>query len=206
MYKVLRDMYDKSSIQIKFNSGLSEKIYLNNGVKQGCVLSPTLFNLFINDLPNIFTDECHPVSLYKEKLNCLLYADDLVLISESEHGLQCCLDKLYTYCTNWNLKINVEKSKVVIFNKSGKKNMRKFFIGNQELEISNKYTYLGIEIAANGNFVGAIRQLCEKANKSLGRLKRTLFGDKIDIRLYLDFFDKLIAPIFLYGCENGVHT
>ena len=201
MYRILRDMYDKSSIQLKFCSGLSDKIYLKNGVKQGCVLSPVLFNLFINDLPTIFTEECHPASLYSEKLNCLLYADDLVLVSESEKGLQCCLDKLYTYCKEWNLKINVEKSKVIIFNKSGKKIIRKFLIGNEVLEISNKYTYLGIELTANGNFSGAVKQLCEKASKSLGRLKRTLFSERIDIRLYLDFFDKLIAPIFLYGCE-----
>ena len=94
---------------------------MNNGVKQGCVLSPTLFNLFINDLPEIFTHDCHPVTLYNEKLNCMLYADDLILISESELGLQCCLDKLHAYCKNWNLNINVEKSKVSIFNTSGKK-------------------------------------------------------------------------------------
>ena len=62
-------------------------------------------------------------------------------------------------------------------------------------------------MTSNGNFAGAVRQLCEKARKSLGRLKRTLFSDIVDIRLHLDFFDKLIAPIFLYGCEIwGAYT
>ena len=56
-------------------------------------------------------------------------------------------------------------------------------------------------MTSNGNFAGAIKHLCEKAKKALGRLKHILFGEKIDIRLYLDLFDKLIAPIFLYGCE-----
>ena len=71
MYTVLRGMYDKSSIQFNFNSGLSEKICLKNCVKQGCILSPTLYNLFINDLPNFFAEECHPVLLHKEKLSTL---------------------------------------------------------------------------------------------------------------------------------------
>ena len=139
--------------------------------------------------------------MYKEKFSCLLYADDLVLISENENGLQCCLNKLTEYCKNWNLSINEEKSKVIIFNKSGRKINRKFNIGNQTLETVNKYTYLGIEISSNGNFNGAIKQLCSKAKKALGRLKRILYSVQTDVRLYLDLFDKLIAPIFLYGCE-----
>ena len=63
------------------------------------------------------------------------------------------------------------------------------------------YVYLGIEISANGNFTGAVKSLCDKAVKSLGRLKKTLFSSQMDIRLYLRLFEKTIVPIFLYGCE-----
>ena len=91
---------------------------MRNRVKQGYFHS--LFNLYVNDLPTIFNDDCNPVTLHYEKLNCLLYADDLILLSESESGLQRCLDRLLLYCTNWNLSVNVDKSKVMIFNKNGK--------------------------------------------------------------------------------------
>ena len=53
-----------------------------------------LFNFFVADIPDIFTDSCDPVELHDFKLNCLLYADDLVLMSESASGLQCSLTKL----------------------------------------------------------------------------------------------------------------
>ena len=56
-------------------------------MKQGCILSPKLFNIFINDIPDIFDSQCGPVQLGEEKLNCLMYADDLILLSESKDGL-----------------------------------------------------------------------------------------------------------------------
>ena len=53
-------------------------------------------------------------------VNCLMYADDVVLLSSSKEGLQHSLSSLQKYCDSWNLKINIEKTKILIFNKSGK--------------------------------------------------------------------------------------
>ena len=74
-------------------------LYLTfKGLKQGCVLSPTLFNIFIDDVESIFTENCDPVRLSDKDLNHLLYADDLILISKSPEGLQNCLNHLDEYC------------------------------------------------------------------------------------------------------------
>ena len=110
-------------------------------------------------------------------LNCLLYADDLVLISESESGLQYGLNRLLSTVKIGNLSINVENSKVIIFNKLGKRVLREFIIANEKLENVHKYIYLhvGTDMTPNGNLFGVIKHLCEKATKSLGRLKRTFF-------------------------------
>ena len=67
-----------------------------NGVGSNPVdsLTPNLFNIYINDLPDIFDDSCHPVTLETLSLNCLMFADDILLLSESAEGLQKSLDKL----------------------------------------------------------------------------------------------------------------
>jgi hypothetical protein len=80
-----------------------------------CSLSHTLFSLYINELSTLFHATCDPVNLNDTQLSCLLYADDLVLISQSGVGLQSCLDKLSDYCDQWNLRVNINKTKVMIF-------------------------------------------------------------------------------------------
>jgi hypothetical protein len=105
-----------------------------------------LFNIFTNDLPDIFDhSKTDPVQLDTKKLNCLLYADDLVLLSESGKGLHSCLEQLNSYCSKWKLKINISKTKIIIFSKGKRKwsNFR-FMINDQKIEVVEKYKYLGV--------------------------------------------------------------
>ena len=90
--------------------------------------NPTLFYLYINDLSTLFDATCDPVNSKETQLSCLLYPDDLVLISQSGVGLQSCLDKLSDYCDQWNLTVNINKPKVMIFNKAGRKITKDIFI------------------------------------------------------------------------------
>ena len=90
-------MYKDVYYRVNLNGFVSQDIPSTVGVKQGCVLSPLLFNLYLSDLPKIFSDSCDPVSILDTKTNCLMFADDLILISESASGLQKCLDRLDDY-------------------------------------------------------------------------------------------------------------
>ena len=81
----------------------------------------TVINLFVNDLPHCFEKEkCAPIAFGDLFVNSLIYADNIVLLSESKEGLQNCRSSLQTYCDLWHLQKNTEKTKVIIFNKSGK--------------------------------------------------------------------------------------
>ena len=63
-----------------------------------------------------------------------MYADDLIIMSEKASRLQSALDKLNTYCDKWDLDINVEKTKIMIFNKSGRMlKQQKFLINNTHI-------------------------------------------------------------------------
>ena len=87
------------------------------GVRQGCILSLLLFNLYINDLPYAFQNTLSdPIILPNDtKLNSFLYTDDLIILSRSKVGLQNCLNTLYSFSSSWMLDINSKKTKIMIF-------------------------------------------------------------------------------------------
>jgi len=197
--KFLRDMYSTVYYCVKLPDGLTENFQSFVGVKQGCVLSPTLFNLFVADLPNIFDNTCDPVSLNNYSLSCLMFADDLVLMSESSCGLQSALNKLHSYCSTWGLEVNADKTKILIFNKSGRLLKDKFYFGTKLIDNTNKYKYLGIIFSASGSFCHAVEHLTEQAGKALFKLKQRQILNNPATALKL--FDMLIVPILRYCAE-----
>ncbi len=203
LYSIISDMYHKSKASMKLPSGLIEFFETNIGVRQGCVISPTLFNIFLNDIPKIFdTAQSFPLTLYAELINCLLYIDDIALVSSNEEGLQHCIDRLQSYCKTWNLTINNKKTKVVIFNKCGKimKN-NGFSIDKEKLEIVKEMKYLGIVFNSNCTFHSAIENLKKKSDKAMFKLFKSFGNTTPDIRTSIHLFDLMIKPILLYNCE-----
>ena len=112
-YSVLKNMYDKISLQVKIGSQLTPAFMSQLGVRQGDNISPTLFNIFINDLPHHQLNHCSPAKYHDISVYCLLYADDLIILSENKEGMQKALSKLSSYCKSWKLKINMNKSKIM---------------------------------------------------------------------------------------------
>ena len=74
--KLLKEMYENNQMFVKLSSGLTQPFNTTLGMKQGCVLSPLIFNLFINDLPEHFDDQCDPLTLGDRKVQALMFADD----------------------------------------------------------------------------------------------------------------------------------
>ena len=90
-------MYKKVHLSVCLPNGMTQSFSSSIGLKQGCNLSLILFNIFINDLNEIFDKTfCQPAKIKNLTLNNLLYdlADDLALVSETSSGLQNCLDRL----------------------------------------------------------------------------------------------------------------
>ncbi len=84
------------------------------GVRQGCPLSPTFFNIYINELSKVLEQSSAPgLTLHESNIKFLLFADDLVLRSPTEEGIQENLDILHKFCQTWALTINPNKTKVL---------------------------------------------------------------------------------------------
>ena len=205
LLNLIIDMYKDTNYIIKSNGIFSFPFSAKYGVKQGCNLSPLFFNIFINDLHQSFDETCEALNINDWNVNSLSYADDLVLLSESECGLQNSLNKLENYCNTWGLKININKTKVVVFNKpfNSKIKSLKFVIDANKIEVSNTYCYLGVDISNTGSFLGATNSLYKKGLRALYSIYSTLDvrSDVANVRLFLNLFDSLVQPVLLYGCE-----
>ena len=99
------------------------------------------------------------------KLFVLLYADDTIILAENEHDLQSSLQSLYNYCESWTLSVNSSKTKIVIFSKGKVRNKPNFYFGNDQIEICDEYTYLGVIFNYNGKFKKAINKQISQAQQ-----------------------------------------
>lgn len=198
-------MYNETRYIIKNNGKFSKPIDSNLGVKQGCNLSPLLFNIFINDIHDIFEASCSPIDINSRKISSLSFADDLVIMSESQVGLQNSLDKLNKYCQNWGLDVNISKTKVVVFNKPFTQKIKKlnFTFDINKIEVQNSYRYLGIDISNTGNFGKSHEYLYKKAIRAQYSIYSSInvYSDQTNVPLFLRLFDSLLKPILLYGSE-----
>lgn len=202
IYDLIRSMYQNSISRVKCKNTLTDSIDIKQGVHQGSVLSPLLFNIFINDIGNTLLTDAAPI-LYDSKVNHLLYADDLVLLSTTEEGLQRNIDRVHEYCTNWGLTINTDKSKVMTFSKTGRifKDRFRFVVGKYDLEYVNQYKYLGVIFTNNAKFSVAEKTLSMKASRALFSIKQSVFDKSIKPSSLLHIFDALVKPIALYNSE-----
>ena len=96
-------MYKNNKIFIKLSDGLLEPFTSTVSVKQGCVFSPVLFNLYIDRICKVFDMSCDPVTINNRDLNCLLWANDLLLISKTPTGLQNCIAKMNNFYADLGL-------------------------------------------------------------------------------------------------------
>ena len=119
--EIIRTLYLHDTASVKIGKSFSPPFTTNIGVRQGCVLSPLLFNLFLADLQPILHDCSDNVKIDDTTdVSCLLWADDILMFSESVDGLQKKLEKLENYCTVNKLTVNTDKTQCMIFNKTGR--------------------------------------------------------------------------------------
>jgi hypothetical protein len=200
-YRILGNMHGNNYMSVKLDNKLTGPFKSQLGVKQGDVLNPNIFKIFLNDFGTLIDKSEIGAKLSHNTIGCLSYADDLVLISDSKQGLQKQLDILDTYCKDWCLTVSINKTKKNIFNKTGRLIKDNFILDGQEIECITRYKYLGIIISASGKFGEARTILYNKVLKGSFKLMKDLSGLNPSIHTIVHLFDHTITPIALYGSE-----
>ena len=204
LLNIVRTMYANLQNCVRVGGRLTDWFAQAAGVRQGDTLAPTLFALYINDLaPEINELGCGVCIGEDTRLSILLYADDIVLLSESPDDLQAQLDVLNNWSTRWKLGINTDKTQIVHFRRASDPITQFVFkLGLTPLDLVTSYRYLGLDITDTLDYTGSVTTLCKAASRALGSVTCKYFAiDGLDYDTYTNMYNALVCPVMDYACE-----
>lgn len=145
---IISNWYSKLYASVKWNSSFSNSFLVGSGIRQGSIMSPNLFNIFINlFITRLRSDN---VGCYVDGYfcGCFMYADDIILLSPSIKGLQCMLDNCFTSSIHLSLTFNCAKSHCICFGNFFKSPLPAMNLGDSHLDWCSQINYLGVFIIA----------------------------------------------------------
>lgn len=200
LIRLIRELYNGASCRVSLNKKLSENIIITQGVRQGCTLSPLLFNVILDVIMRSVTESKRGITWgLQGKLDDLDFADDICLLSHTHAEMADKLDLLSDLAGKTGLKINIAKTKVLRINTE---NVCPFQIGGTVLEDVDSFNYLGSIIAKDGGSSMDIKNRIMKAKQAYGQLKNVWKSSYISIRTKLRLFATNVQSVLMYGCET----
>ena len=183
--------------RVRWGDTYSEWFCIEAGVRQGGVLSPDFYCIYVDDLVEILTRAgigCHLRNMF---LSILLYADDMALVSPSLRGLQNLLILTEQYCHEWDICLNAKKSKNMMFGK--KHPLPSLQLEGKNIDWVEKWTYLGITVVSHKRFNCCIEEKVKSFYRSANAILR-IEGRSNDL-VMLQLLEAHCVSILSYGIE-----
>ena len=202
IYDIIKAIYSHDKASVKFGQKYSPTFRTNRGVRQGSVLSPLLFNIFLSDIQKVFDDCGTNPTLNGEEISALIWADDILIFDETEHGLQAKLNALGIYCKSNKLQVNTDKTKTMTFTKSGRLLNHRFFFQGTQLENVREYKYLGFIVTPSGEIKTGLEDLRVRALRAVTKIRKAL-GPLFQRNIWntIHLYNYMVRPILLYAAD-----
>ena len=197
-------------IELNLAWGVTIALWISSLVTEvygkGAFLAQSFLLYILNDLNHYIKVSSHGVLVDDIPVHSLLYAEDLVLLAQDIENLPSQLDVSDTYSKSLKIEVNLDKSKVMLFQKqkscAKSTKIKPWAIGDKEVKECVSYKYLGITIKSNGSFSIHIDTIKEKARKAyFSLISRSKEWGRFQPRLFLYLFVHTVAPIINYASE-----
>ena len=202
--RAIKNLYDKAQNVFLFNGSTGEWFRTTVGVRQGCLLSTTLFNIFLElVMCEALDDHEGSVSIGGRLITNFRFADDTVVNAEEEEEAGVLIERLDRTTTRYKLEIGSDKTKVMTNNPNGFQ--REIKIKGQRLEDVEIFKYLGAIISNEGSKPEILSRIA-KTTAALSRLKIIWRDKNISLASKVKLMWTLILSTFLYACESWTLT
>ena len=154
---LLRNLYAGQEATVRTGHGKTDWFQIGKGVRQGCILSPCLFNLYAEYIMrNTGLEETQAgIKIARRNLNNLRYADDTTLMAESEEELKSLLMKVKKESEKAGLKLNIQKTKIKVFGP-----FTSWQIDGEIMETVTDFIFLDSKITADGDHDQVLKNWC----------------------------------------------
>ena len=210
--RVLKDImsfYDEGRACVRVGSKVSESFEVKMGLRQGCVMSPWLFNMYmdgvVREVYSRVPGKGVKMRVDGERewmLSQLLFADDTALVAESAEQLQCLVREFGRVCERRKLRVNVDKSKVMCVGEIVEPSLMNIMLNGERMEVVNSFKYLGSCFSSDGGLKEDVSRRVGEGMKTFGAMKRMWSGRSVTVRVKRELYERIVLLTVMYGSES----
>ena len=200
LIRVIKNLYNKATSAVLFNSSIGDWFGTTVGVRQGCLLSFTLFNIFLERIvTDALEDHEGTVSIGGRTINNHRFADDIDGLAGEEEELANLVERLDKAATAYGMEISAEKTKLMTNNTSGINTEIK--VNGQKFETVTSFKHLDSVITDAGSKPEILSGIAQTA-AALTRLKPVWNDRSISLSSKIRLMSLLVTSILLYVRES----
>lgn len=190
-------LYHNSYASARAGPQVSSQFPIQRGVRQGCPMSPTLFNIFINDI--LVGTTPYGATYGNSQISGLLFADDLVLVANTPAALQHSLDAVSKWATYHEMSFGLSKCGVIRFSPTPVPRLRTFRLLGEPVPVVKQYTYLGVIFTSDLDLTPWVQSTLTKVARVQHITSHLLANKDIPVHLRLIVVRALIESRLRYG-------
>ena len=196
---LLSNLYAGQEATVRIGHRTTDWFQMGQGVSQGCILSPCLFNLYAKYIMrNAWLDEAQAgIEIAGRSINNLRYADDTTLMAESKEELKSLVMKVKEESEKVGLKLNIQKTKIMASSP-----ITSWQIDGETMETVTDFIFLGSKIAVDGECSHEIKRRLLLGRKAMINLDSILKSRDITLPTKVSLVKAMVFPVVMYGCES----
>jgi hypothetical protein len=220
LIELIEAMYQGTVAQVKMDNELSQEFKIKTGLRQGCLLSPCLFNIYMDYVVKITLKDLMDMGVKikyrmpdgrsrdgtlvagEEMVSILMYADDIVIMCQDAAVLQLALEKLEKITQEWGLTISVSKTKAMVMQQE-KSVEQQLKIREEKIEPVDGFTYLGSFFSDQVSCELEIRRRIGFATGKFFSLNSTVWKQRgLGLKTKIRIYSATVISLLLYGAET----